>query len=105
LSSLGRVVFPGLQMNRDCSVLGIGSGVQTETDQDFYCSAETETEIEHPVAPRDRTEMSTHYTETRPSSIFLNLGSFGSVRGSRGIWLCSTQIVSLSMQLAYMSAT
>src|SRR5438045_1233676 len=51
-------VLSGLQMNRDCSVLGIGSGVQTETDQDFYCSAETETETEHPVAPRDRTEMS-----------------------------------------------
>ena len=41
----------------------------------------------------------------RPSSIFLNLSSFGSVRGSRGIWVCSTQIVSLSMQLAYVGAT
>ena len=34
----------GLRMNRDCSVLGIGSGVQTDTDQVFYFSAETETE-------------------------------------------------------------
>ena len=93
----------GLQMNRDCSVLGIGSGFQTDTDHDFYCSAKTETG--HPVAPRDRTEMSSQYTETRPSSIFLILGSFGSVRGSRGIWVCSTQIVSSSIQLAYMCAT
>jgi hypothetical protein len=45
-------------MNRDCSVLGIGSGVQTDTDQVFYFSGETETDTEHPVAPRDRTEMS-----------------------------------------------
>ena len=36
----------GLRMNRDCSVLGIGSGVQTDTDQVFYFSAETETETE-----------------------------------------------------------
>src|SRR5947207_12538000 len=67
-------------MNRDCSVLGIGSGVQTDTDQVFYCSAETETEhrrtllgrteieTEHPLAHRDRTETSNLYPETSPSS-------------------------------------
>ena len=33
-------------------------GVQTDTDQVFYFSGETETDTEHPVAPRDRTEMS-----------------------------------------------
>lgn len=69
------------RQNRDCSVLGLGLNPRTET------------ETEHPVAPRDRTETNYQYTETRPSSIFLNLGSlgslgsvrFGSVRGSRGI--------------------
>ena len=57
-------------------------------------------------APRpNRDEQRIHWDETDEHLPKYQFVRFGSVRGSRGIWMCCTQIVSLSMQLASMCAT